>query len=73
MISLNAFEAEISDSVDVFIGPMHRGSQKAALYVVLPSFSIKVGLTKGNLRLLKSYVSDWLGEPDGAGKKLNKG
>lgn len=63
MINLTAFEAEITDAVDVFIGPMHRGSQRAALFIVLPSFSLKVQLTKGNLRLLRSHVTDWLGDP----------
>lgn len=57
MIDITAFECEITDPADVFIGycrkPLSFGeSDKPYLFVVLPSFSFKVALTPGNLSVL---------------------
>lgn len=59
MIKISAFEAEISEDADVFIGPGHRTSSLPALYVVLPSFSFKVHLNAGHLESLQRGVDDF--------------
>lgn len=66
MIDVTAFEAEITDPVDVFIGPSrpyngHPGDGHPYLYVVLPSFSFKVRLAEGNLDLLRLGLDEWAG------------
>lgn len=66
MIDVTAFECEITDNADVFIGPS-RGCGRMAeplsdepyLYVVLPSFSFKVRLTEGNLASLRRGLDKW--------------
>lgn len=71
MINVTAFEAEITDEADVFIGPERGVGRMAAavegdpyLFVVLPSFSFKVRLTPANLALLRAGVCEWLPEGD---------
>jgi hypothetical protein len=71
LINVTAFEAEITDEADVFIGP-RRGVGRMApvdgdepfLFVVLPSFSFKVRLSAANLALLRSGAAEWLPEGD---------
>ena len=64
MIDITAFEAEITDPVDVFIGASRSYSLREGddphLYVVLPSFSFKVALTAGNLAVLRAGIDKWL-------------
>lgn len=73
MIDVTAFEAEINDDADIFIGP-HRGGSGLPtvdtpyLFVVLPSFSFKVRLNKGNLSVLRNFLDVWF-PAEGAGDK----
>lgn len=68
MISVKAFEAEITDAADVYIASSRGGaagkSETPYLFVVLPSFSFKVRLSKGNLRVLREYLDAWLPDDD---------
>lgn len=67
MIDVTAFEAEITDFADVFIGPERALGRSAGavgeepyLFVVLPSFSFKVRLTDGNLQVLRQGIEKWM-------------
>lgn len=68
MISVKAFEAEITDLADIYIASSRGGtptaSDKPFLFVVLPSFSFKVRLTKGNLRVLREFLDVWSPKDD---------
>jgi hypothetical protein len=59
MIRVSAFEAEIDEAADIFIGPSHRTSSLPALYVILPSFSFKVHLNDGHLESLRRGLEDF--------------
>lgn len=70
MIDITAFEAEITDPVDVFIGTSRshslREGDEPFLFVVLPCFSFKVALRPGNLGVLYQGLKKWLPEgPEG--------
>lgn len=56
-IKVSAFDCEINESADVFIGTI---GIVPYLFVVLPSSSFKVRLSQGNLRILRSGVEDFL-------------
>lgn len=65
MIDLTSFEVEITDPADVFLGPergIFTGRDKddgPYLFVVLPSFCLKVRLNPGNLKALRSGLEKW--------------
>lgn len=67
VIDITAFEAEITDFADVFIGPERRLVRSPStddvepyLFVVLPSFSFKIRLTNGNLQVLRQDLDKWI-------------
>jgi hypothetical protein len=66
MLDVTAFEAEINEPVDVFIGTSRsyslREGDEPFLFVVLPSCSFKVKLKPGNLAVLSEGLKKWLPE-----------
>lgn len=68
MIDIRSFDCEITDPVDVFVGPSRgrpsRNGDDLCLFVVLPSFSFKVLLKSGNCSVLRSTLDQWSPPPD---------
>lgn len=64
MIEVRAFDAEITDEADVYIGTSRgharfKGDNDPYLFVVLPSFAFKIRLTPGNCTVLRACLDEW--------------